>query len=150
MRVPTYETAMDVISDPNNLIGEGSYRRVFRKGRSKWVFKVDQHMNLRYGNFDEFNTYRRFLSVALPPRIKMPKMFLLRGNIIAAEYISGKHPNNDCWENDHASNCPGLADCWHEITKNIDICDLAPSNVKVMSGKVYLIDLGHGSVSDYS
>ncbi len=138
------------------IIGEGSYRRVFRTRGSRWVYKVNMTTHRIGSNDLEWRTYLKYAnSVTLPEGVKIPEMHYLNGGIIASEYIEGVHPENECYKDWHLTKgtpdfdgpfCPGVDKCWAEKIKGIEISDLHYENVLVANdGTIYLIDLGHGS-----
>lgn len=142
---PTVRKAMYAIQH-GELIGQGSYRKVFRTSRGKWVYKVNISPSIDIGsNAHEWKTYQRFVNVELPKRVRLPEMHYLNGGIIAAEYINGITPENTCYRDYHDETCPGINKCFAEVVKDIDISDIACDNVVIKDGIIYLIDLGLGT-----
>lgn len=144
---PNLSRAIHAISF-GNMIGEGSYRRVFRTPRGKWVYKVDYSEGARRigSNAYEWKTYQKFFnSETLPANVRIPEMHYISGGIIAAEYIKGIEPENDCYRDYHVDLCPGVDKCWAEVVKNVGIADIHYQNVLITKdGTIYIIDLGHG------
>ena len=128
------------------VLGDGSYRIVYRTRGSKWVYKFNLDANSELGNnVHEWKTYQQYKSMDLPGGVKLPEMHYLNGGIIAAEYIDGKHPENACYRDWHSEECPGITECWSEKVKHVPVSDIHHQNVLITnSGDIYLIDLGHG------
>lgn len=142
--LPTERKAMYAIYH-GKVVGEGSYRKVFRTGRSRWVYKVDTTRESVGSNSYEWQTYLEYCNAKLAKGVKIPEMHLIDGNIIACEYIKGKHPKNECYRDYHVEECPGEDNCWAEKVKNIKIADIHFQNVLISKdGTIYIIDLGHG------
>ena len=142
---PTLRKAMYAFAN-GKIIGEGEYRTVYRLRSGRWVYKVDSHTHNSVGtNLWEWETYKRYSQIELPENVKFPEMYLLEGNVIAAEYVKGKHPDNECYRTEHVDSCPGKDVCWAEAVKDIPIGDLHSENVLISpNGTVYIIDLGCG------
>lgn len=154
MAVPTMRQARYAKVAGRN-IGDGSYRKVYKTPRGKWVFKVnrtDDEYGRRYGNEGEYKTYLKLKdSNILPDGVKLPEMHLLSDGTLAAEYVKGEHPKNWCSPDYHGSwgsDCDGTGDCWANKFKDggFPVKDMHPENVIVTEdGTVYIIDLGHGT-----
>jgi hypothetical protein len=143
--IPTLRKARYAI-EKGTLIGEGSYRKVYRTRRGKWVYKVNIGGKGVGSNRWEWNTYQDYHdNLNLPENVRIPQMHYLPNGIIAAEYVNGKEPNNDCYRDYHVSSCPGVDVCWAEKVKNVPISDIHYQNVLITDGGlIYIIDLGHG------
>lgn len=129
-----------------SVVGEGSYRTVFRSRGSRWVYKFNVKPSTNLGsNAEEWKTYSRYKNEVLPDGVYFPEMHFLNGGVIAAEFIKGEHPENDCYREYHVDSCPGLDKCWAERIKHVKISDIHYQNVLITkTGEIYLIDLGHG------
>lgn len=142
--LPTLRKAKYAITH-GRMIGKGSYRKVFRTQRSRWVYKVNQFPNIHIGsNAEEWRTYQKFSSIELPEGVKIPEMHYLPGGIIAAEYVKGVSAPTDCYRDYHDEDCENPEICWAERLKNVQISDIACDNVVIQGDVIYIIDLGHG------
>lgn len=143
--VPTIEEAQLALEKGADL-GSGSSRNVYRYGNSPWVFKFTHHYSSNSNaNTDEFNNFLDLLDVELPEGIRIPDMYMLPNGVLAAEYIKGKSPLNDCWGCGH--NCDDPDDCWYSKFDDIEsrydgLRDISKFNVLIADdGTLYVIDL---------
>jgi hypothetical protein len=136
--------AMDAINN-GEVIGQGAYRRVFRKGRSKYVFKVN--ISSCDSNSREISQYHA-VKATLPKGVKMPEMILLENGVVAAEYIKGVFPEGGsfCAITYHDDDCDDNATCWAEPfirTPGFSYYDVHRYNlIRTKDGTLYLIDVG--------
>lgn len=147
---PTVERA-EYAREYGEMVGEGSSRRVFWDGTSRWAYKFiinDDPWNNKKANREEFDNYLK-LSDADLGIIKLPEMQLLNNGVMAIEYIKGSHPSNDCYSGQHDFGCGDSPDCWYNKTNarhyesNVKgFRDISWANVIVAeSGDIYAIDL---------
>lgn len=123
---------------PENEIGSGAWRTVYREPGSGYVVKIDCDYNgdqpPSFGtNKHEWETYQFVTeNVILPDGVRIPKMALV-GNMIVAQYIKGRHPAYTEYG-------------WHDKVRSVPLHDKSNSNVIIDDeGIVWLIDLGNGS-----
>lgn len=136
------------------MFASGSYRKVYKTVKAKWVYKVDREDTFdQHGNREEYQTYLSMKDLTLPEGVKIPEMHLLNNGVLAAEYIQGETPPNWCSSDYHASNCTernhNPRPCWARKFAGMDITvkDLHNGNVVVTeNGDVYIVDLGHGLI----
>lgn len=141
--MPTLEEAQQAISRGRRLSG-GSVRKVYHIPHSKWVYKVDIRPGTYGCNADEYEAYQAKKD-NLPEGIYLPRMFMLDNGILAAEFIDGAQPPDDCGMFYHE--CFDRASCFwtHYSDKLREVsCDVHFQNVLIAkTGKIYVIDLGH-------
>ncbi len=145
--VPTLRKARNA-KRIGKMVGSGCFRKVFRTGSSKWAYKFDKSEGST-GNGSNYSEYQTYLAIKdsgrLPESVRLPEMHLLEGNILAVEYVKGKHPDNWCDPDYHVSRCPGKDKCWAGRFQRSPIRDMHNQNVILTKdGTLYLIDLGHG------
>ncbi len=128
------------------VVGEGAYRIVYRSKRGKWVYKFNLRPSKKLGsNAEEWKTYLKHKDTELPKGVYFPEMYMLNGGIIAAQFIKGRHPENECYRDYHTDDCPGIDKCWAERIKYVKVSDVHYANVLITKdGDIYLVDLGHG------
>jgi RIO-like serine/threonine protein kinase len=144
---PSLDEGMQAIGDLRYEIGSGCSRTVYRIPGSPWVYKEDTSSNCDQ-NETEFANYN-IMKYSLPIGIYLPEMHMVGNNILAAEFIDGKHPVGlDCYTGFHAKNCRNTEReewCfWTHHAEAVDsvIGDSHSYNVKISTdGRIYILDL---------
>jgi len=146
--VPTLEDAFRAVSNPDNRIGSGDSRTVYREPGSYWAYKVcnSPEFDAIIANENEYDNFVMYRD-SLPYGIAFPEMVLLSyetefedNYILAVEYIEADRENSKCHRGFHF--CDDDPTCWAAICEihDLPIDDLHSENVIHKGNILYIID----------
>jgi hypothetical protein len=146
--VPTLEDAFRVVSNPDNRIGYGDSRDVYRESGSYWAYKVcnspDFHAVIaNESEYDNFVMYRDSLpsGIAFPEMVLLPYETEFEDNyILAVEFIEADREPSECHRGFHF--CEDDPTCWAMMCEmyKLPIDDLHSENVIHKGNILYIID----------
>lgn len=147
---PTPERAAQVIKHGYTLPG-GYYRYIYKMKADPWVYKVDRYPGRGMGNADEWSMYETLLELKkrspVQDPIGIPEVRQVGGktDILAMQFIPGRHPATECFDGAHYCECVGS--CWADTFRSSftydHIIDIHARNVRIdQTGKVWVIDFG--------
>lgn len=149
---PTVSIANNAITYGNIIGARSEYRRVWKTPYGRFVYKElrcdtsDEH---KQANLREFSVYLRLAEMTLPVGIYLPKMYLLKNGVLAAEYISGFHPTDQCYYTCCNTGLCKDHGCWRRRLESVGLRDMHENNVKMNGkGEIWLIDIDGGFSTD--
>lgn len=127
------------ICTPDNLIGFGANREVFKVPGEDWVVKVDKYTEWEGEegtNAYEWKTYLFLQNQNLPDPVRIPEMHFVDGYIIA-QFIKGRHPSDGEYD-------------WYSHVRDLRLYDMHNKNIIIDDDKnIWIVDIGGGSWSFY-